>query len=295
MTEDNELLKAVKALTDTTMTKVLQENEAGIKCVSVVTQEPLLARLRASVVGGIGSHAGSSSASERLPFDAGALALYTKIENTISQWFVDLTGKPIYLAPERTLTNWLVAFEKAYRAGNVPEFTLLNRVQTLQGWAFQIEGKFQPHKKLELTVAVKEPVMVPKVKYRTDDDGYRVPEPVLDDNGQPVMQQKTHWKTKRPIERVVKRQPAACPSCDQRYAYNPENGDKILALILEYREEGENTIDNAAVTCRACETTWVGSTGVRFVSHAIGVEEEIENLRHAGTVPALEEPADVAQ
>lgn len=278
---ENELLDAVDALTLPRTTKIPQANEAGIWCISEVEHTARLAHLRAAIVGGIGSHAGGSG-EDRLPFDAGALALYTEIESAVSAWYVSLTGKSVHLLPETTLRQWYLAFDNAYRAGQVPDEERFVRTQLLGRWAKQIDGKFEPRKRIELTVTIREPVMVPVVRYRADENGYRVPVTLRNEDGTPQLRQKLHYRTKEPLTRVVERRPATCPECKENTAHDPKTGDKILALILEYRDESFRTVEHATITCRSCEATWEGGPGCRAVSWEIEQEEIRLNAEHAG-------------
>lgn len=280
MNTENELLNAVDALTAPRKTKVVQSNAAGIMCVSDVPHTPRLQHLRESIIGGIGSHEGGSG-EDRLPLDAGALALYTEIESDVSMWFVKLTGKPVYLTPEQTLRQWYIAFDKAHRAGEVGDAHRAGKVRSLTRWANQIDAKFDPRKTIELTVTIREPVLVPVVRYRVDKNGYRVPIVQHNADGTPQMRVKHHWRTKEPLTRVVERRPASCPECGENTALDPKTGDKILALILEYRDESVATVDNAKITCRFCETTWEGGSGCRAVSWEIDQEEIRLNEAHA--------------
>lgn len=280
MTEENELLEAVDALTNPRTTKITQSNEAGIWCISDVDHTPRLQHLRESIVGGIGSHGGGSG-EDRLPFDAGALALYTAIENEISDWYVALTGQPVHFTPEKTLRQWYIAFDNAHRAGTIRDEQRDERTAQLRGWANQIDGKFDPRKQIELTVTIREPVMQPLVRYRADADGYRVPVAIMDEHGKPTMRPKLHWRTKEPMTRLIERRPASCPECGERTAHDPKTGDMILALILEYRDESTSTIEHAVITCRSCEARWEGVAGLRAVSWEIEQEQDRLNTAHA--------------
>lgn len=272
MTSRSELLAAVDALTLPYTTKVMQSNDAGVHCITTIEHTPRLQQLRESIVGGIGSH-GAASNEPRLPFDAGALALYDAIEATIGAWFVDLTGKPVYPSPEQTLRQWYIAFNDADQKGDVPDMDRWERTAQIRTWARQIDGKFDPIKQIELTVSIREPLMVPVVRYRTNDDGYRVPVPLRDETGTPLMQVKRHWRTKEPMSRLIERRPASCPECGENTAHDPKTGDKILALVLEYRDESVQTMDRAVIRCRSCDTVWEGAAGCRAVSWEIEQEE----------------------
>lgn len=278
MTLQNELLNAVDALTLPYVTKVMQSNDQGIHCVTTIDHDPRLQHLRESIVGGIGGHGGSSN-EPRLPFDAGALALYDAIEGEVAVWFVELTGKPVFASPEQTLRQWYLAFDDAHRKGDVSDQERWDRTNQLKGWAAQIDGKFDPPKQIEFTVTIREPVMVPVVRHVTNDLGYRVPVVQKNPDGTPKMRVKVHWRTKEPLTRVVERRPATCPECGENTAHDPRTGDKILALVLEYRDESTQTVQNAVIRCRSCEATWEGSHGCRTVAWEIEQEETRLNER----------------
>ena len=57
--------------------------------------------------------------------------------------------------------------------------------------------------------------------------------------------------------------PIACPVCGSPRAFDRKTGDVMTALVIEYRNLGELTLDKATGMCRACETVWRGRTGVR--------------------------------
>jgi len=63
-----------------------------------------------------------------------------------------------------------------------------------------------------------------------------------------------------------------CPECGERWAFDPKNGDRIGALLVEYRTSGASIFDSATVHCRACDHLWKGSHGSREVSWAIDHE-----------------------
>jgi len=271
------LLDAVDRLTRPRSSWVLQANEAGIQCRSEVKHDPLLQQLREAVVGGIGSHAGSSAGHERLPFDAGALKLYSEIEDALTVMFVELVQEPVYLELERTARQWYLAYSNKVRAGQVPDSDVADTLNQLERWAHQIEGKFDPPQKLELTVAVRETVMKPKTRRRVDKEtGESWRETVLDDHGQPIMVPKVD-RNNKPIVRIVRRQPATCPRCGENFAFDPSTGDKILALVVEYREEGQSTIEHGSGFCRSCEHIWKAGTGMRELAWAIEQEEKALN------------------
>ena len=261
---DNPLLTAVDKLSAPRKTSAIQMNAAGITCTSTIHHEPLLARLRAAVVGGIGSHAGSSLGNERIPFDAHALELYDCIEAKISEWFVNATSQPVYLTPEQTLRHWYTAYERARIAGNVGAEVYQDKIRLLEGWARAIAAKFDPPHVLELTVALREPDTMLVRKYG---------DAVLDTNGQLQWQVRLDPITKKPLTRIAKRLPATCPICEADVAYNPRTGDMMLPLILEYHDDAEDTVGDSTAICRACEATWTGGVRIRELSWHIEQQE----------------------
>lgn len=62
---------------------------------------------------------------------------------------------------------------------------------------------------------------------------------------------------------------APCPECGERHAFDPKSGDLMPALIVEYHEEGSQTVVNAMVSCRSCEAVWPGDSGCRSVAWSI--------------------------
>lgn len=63
-----------------------------------------------------------------------------------------------------------------------------------------------------------------------------------------------------------------CPACGGRYAIDPKTGDRITALILEFRNLGNETLDKTTGLCRSCLTVWRGGHGMREMRWAIDNE-----------------------
>lgn len=204
---DNPLLDAVDKLTRTHTTRVLQANDAGISCISEVEHEPLLLLLRDAVVGGTSAHAGSSPARERIPFDAGALALFDEIVAQVNAWYRLVPGAVEERHVQDRLRDWYVDYENRRRAGQVTDAADWDTVRLVEGWAHRIAGMFEPPVKLELTTG--------------------------------------------------------CPVCGERFAFDPKTGDRVTAIIIEYRNLGEETLDKATGLCRSCEAVWKGRAGLR--------------------------------
>lgn len=229
MSEDNYLLDAITLLTQKHRTKVHQEKN-GISCVSVVDHKPLLQMLRDAVVGGIGSHAGSSSARERIPFDAGALALFDSINGQVNSWYSELP-EPIeerYLW--QRLGDWYRAYENRRRAGKVSDVEEHDTLRLVEGWRRSVEAMFDPPQTVEVT--------------------------------------------------------DACPMCGGRYAIDTKTGDRITALIIEYRELGLETLDKATGLCRSCLAVWRGSHGLREMRWDIDNPTIERPLTIGGITPA---------
>ena len=64
-----------------------------------------------------------------------------------------------------------------------------------------------------------------------------------------------------------------CPVCEQRWAYDPKTGDKIAAIIIEYRNIGVETFDKATGLCRSCEAVWRGGSALRALRYDIDARE----------------------
>lgn len=267
MSENNYLLDAIDKLTRNHITRVVQTNPQGITCTSTVDHDPLLQQLRDAVVGGIGSKGAGSDGSARIPFDAGALALFDSIAKTINAWYAELPNHVEERYLWDRLRDWYVDFENRRRAGKVSDSAEQITLKLVEGWARSIEAMFDPPITLELTKEHRVPIMLPKYKRRVI-DGEVVKEPVLNADGEPVMVQKRD-KDGAPMTRLVKTEPAMCPICGERYAHDPKTGDQITAIILEYRNIGTETLDKATGLCRFCTTVWRGRSGMRELRWAI--------------------------
>lgn len=273
--EQNYLLDAVDRLTLNHVTKVMQTKTVedrdaeghvtasiDIACISEVDHDPLLVQLRDAVAGGIGSHAGSSPARERMPIDPSALALFDEIVAQVNAWYSNLPGAVEERYLHDRLRDWYIDYENRRRAGKVAEDAEVDTLKLVEGWARRIEGMFDPPITLELTQETRVPVMVPKTRRRVDPEtGESWREPVVDADGNPVMLPKL--KGGVPVTRVTKVQPAPCPICGERYALNPKTGDQMTAIIIEYRNIGAETLDKATGLCRFCDTVWRGRNGLR--------------------------------
>lgn len=250
----DDLLAAVQRLTDPyhDVKRIVDDNPDGGTDRSVIAKlkrDGLIKQLRNAVVGGIGSHEGAAAGRERIPFDTGALDLYHAMERDITERFVTLTRKPVYLELERTLREWRAAFEDGYAKKHVTDDTLHNAVHAMEGWARKIEAHFDKPKSLEVTIIH---------KARPDD----APEVKFEDMLCPT---KEH------------RHPAPCPVCGEPFAHNPKTGDKTFALLLEYRELGPDTMDSATGLCRFCDAVWKAGSGMRELAYEIEKAEETLN------------------
>lgn len=282
MPEENYLLDAIDKLTKPHTTRIIQANDAGISCINIINHEPLLLRLRRSLVGGFSPHdAGSSSARERIPMNAGALAMFDEISLQINRWYLAAFETPEHIYVEQRLRRWYAQ----WATSDPSEAELVRITRLVERWVDQISAFFDPHQTLELTVAIREPLWQVKktrqyVGMRDGKKSYRVL-PLLDADGEPVLIPKTDPETGQQKYRIIKRLPATCPRCGEYVAYDPKTGDQIFALILQYREEGLGTIQHAMAECRFCEHHWTGGSGVRELSYTIEQEDEAMNAAAA--------------
>lgn len=235
-----------------------------VACVSHTDRDGLIVQLREALVGGVGRHGASGFGADRIPLNEGALTLYRTIERQIIRDYLDM-GLPAAdvgtVPPERLLRRWYVAHAKLVLDQKATDETALRQARM---WVAQIEAMFNPPSRLELTVERRWVDEVPTV-VRTATGRERT---VI-----------------RKVERS-KREPAPCPKCGERYGYDPTNGDRMLALLLEYYELGPQTFGNLRAECRFCGWEWHGEAAARDLMVAIDekdrelqADEEVERLR----------------
>lgn len=270
--EENVLLVAVQKLSAPRKVAFVQSNAAGITCTSWTQQPALLELLRGAVAGGIGSHDGGGADGARLPFDPGAMRLYDEIEDAVSVWFVDMFAQPVHLLPEKSLAAWYPAYENQRRAGEVDKKIDREITSLVRGWVSQIDDLFDPVKRVPLTIAVREPVVKPKMRRKTNALGGSITEPALDVDGQPIVVPVLDGDG-CPVTRVIRTVPATCPDCGCQWAFDRLTGDKSFALVMMFRDEGEKTEENASALCRACETVWSTTEAMKVLNEAIEAEE----------------------
>ena len=217
----SDLLTAVDALTLPSVVKVKQ-SDSDREWTTECRQVPLLVQLEAAVAGGIGSHAGSSPARERMPIDAGALELMGQIEGVVSGWYWSVPNVRLKVDLSTRLRVWYVHHANQVRAGKIGAADDVKTTRMVEGWVSKIRGTFDPVIRLDFYELV---------------------------DGKPM--------------------PVACPieECGARYAFDPKTGDRIIAVVLEYRDLGAETIDKAVGRCRACEHEWAGGYGVRELAY----------------------------
>lgn len=211
----SDLLTAVDALTLPSVVKVKQ-SEGDREWVTECRQVPLLVQLEAAVAGGIGSHAGSSPARERMPIDAGALELLSQIDALVSNWYWSVPNVRLKVDLSTRLRVWYVHHANLVRGGKLSAAEEAKTTRLVEGWVLQIRGMFDPPIRLELTELV---------------EGLSVP--------------------------------VACPECGERFAFDPNTGDRVTAVVVEYRELGEETLDKAVGSCRSCSAVWRGRSSLR--------------------------------
>jgi len=66
---------------------------------------------------------------------------------------------------------------------------------------------------------------------------------------------------------------AACPLCDVRVSVEAGTGNHRTAVVVEYREVGAATLDEASGLCRACGAVWKGRSALRELRWLIEVAE----------------------
>lgn len=260
MTEERNMLVDLLAAIDKLTTEYrdahwLQDDDTDKTAIVRIKRDGLLKQLRESIAGGIGSHAGSSDPRTRIPIDAGALELYNQIEENITEWFVEYAKQPVHLDPETNLRQWFILFKVKQEQGRIPHEIEREYLRIVEGWVHSIEAKFDPPKTLELTV---------NEFYRSVDSNGNAQ---YDENGDPI------YLMDGDRRRVKARHLAECPLCGAQRAFDPKNGDQMPALILEFRDEGNQTLENATGLCRSCAEVWRGGHRVRLLSWEVGQQE----------------------
>lgn len=234
----DELLDAIEVLTKANRSHIVQTKN-GISCISAYGPGSLLAQLSKAVAGGIGSHAGASDGATRLPINAGALSLNAEIQAEVGRWHLRDVHQPPPVGIGEALMAWHLAILNRRRRDGDTEDLERKSVRKLVGWANRIEAMFDPVDRLELTQAVEVPVLDPVTR-----------QPRLRRDGSAWMR--------------VRQEPAACPRCGERTAFDRDTGDQITALVVEYRRSvGETALHGSSGTCRFCGAEWVGAIQVR--------------------------------
>lgn len=114
---------------------------------TVVDHAPLLTQLRGAIVGGTGHHPGgaTSEAHTRLPFDAGAQAIYANIDRIVRTW---CRAAALPVKPAEPLESALVAWHRHYwalqQAGSLTPESYARRAARIERWCEQIEALFDP-------------------------------------------------------------------------------------------------------------------------------------------------------
>jgi hypothetical protein len=138
------LARALARLTDSFEVPTIQ-GEDGDPFITVVTHEPLLAQLREAVVGGIGSHEGSSSSDPRarLPFDPGAQAIYDNIARIARTWHTAAALRSA-VSLEGALVDWGRHYRRMRDEGEISAEQYARRAARIDAWCDQIEALFDP-------------------------------------------------------------------------------------------------------------------------------------------------------
>lgn len=63
--------------------------------------------------------------------------------------------------------------------------------------------------------------------------------------------------------------PERCPICFEQFAHDPKTGDRVTALITEYRNLGNDTLTFANSHCRFCGHVWPGLYGIRALKYEL--------------------------
>lgn len=71
-------------------------------------------------------------------------------------------------------------------------------------------------------------------------------------------------------------QAAACPVCGGRYAIDESSADRIIALVVEFRDLGIETLEKSTGLCRSCGFVWRGSSGLREMRYALEQRPEVK-------------------
>jgi len=142
-----DLLSAVDALTQPRHSKTVQANDAGITCVSPVELPSLLDRLEDAITGTVGIGGGGALANERNMLNAGNLYTAIMVTQRIKDWakLVGIVTRPDS-KPGPLLRSWYVLFIQTERYREDHSMYL----RTMQGWAKQIEGLFDPPRTRDL-------------------------------------------------------------------------------------------------------------------------------------------------
>ena len=234
----SDLLTAVDALTLPSVVKVKQ-SDGDREWVTPCRQDPLLIQLRDAVAGGIGSHAGASAARERMPIDAGALELWGHIEGVVSSWY--------WAIPDARMSRREVKMRSGVDVSTRLRVWYVHHANQVRA------GKVSQFTDLEVTRKVEG--WVSKIR-GTFDPPIRLELTELVD-GQSV--------------------PVKCPECGERFAFDPMSGDRVTAVVVEYRELGEETLDRAVGSCRSCSALWRGRSSLRALRWLLDSGEKVSD------------------
>lgn len=142
----DELLEAVDALTKPDKSKVMQQNKAGISCLSPVELPSLLEQLEEAIRSDLGSTArGASLAHERSILDADALFRFMVITSQIKEWC-----RIVGITPDRSAGENLRAWYVATLSRQLDDAGAEFYVSKMRQWANLIRAKLDPAREREL-------------------------------------------------------------------------------------------------------------------------------------------------
>lgn len=158
----------------------------------------------------------------------------------------------------------------AYRSSRTEEEEAIV-TKIVGGWVKRIKDMFEPTSKLEVTTDFYEPILDDFGVQRTKRKRF----PLTNELGIQLrtMDNVPRWRMEAVPQYRKTTRPAPCPECGERFAFDPATGDRITALVIEYREAGERTLEAATATCRSCGIGWKGKGGLEELAASISDDD----------------------